>query len=95
MKLARLAEAAGMDAGDFGDAQVTGFAIDHRKVAPGTVFGAFQGTVVNGEDFIPAIADLSGVRAACSMPSSFSTDPPASSPTTPCGPLAWIVHFST
>ncbi len=34
--------------------QVTGFAIDHRKVAPGTVFGAFQGGTVNGEDFIPA-----------------------------------------
>ena len=38
--------------GGDGDAQVTGFAIDHRKVAPGTVFGAFQGTVVNGEDYI-------------------------------------------
>ncbi len=36
------------------DAAVTGFAIDHRKVAPGTVFGAFQGAAVNGEDFIPA-----------------------------------------
>src|SRR3546814_17353021 len=35
-------------------ATVTGFAIDHRKVAPGTVFGAFQGTRVNGEDFISA-----------------------------------------
>lgn len=34
------------------DAVVTGFAIDHRKVAPGTVFGAFQGARVNGEDFI-------------------------------------------
>lgn len=34
-------------------ANVTGFAIDHRKVAPGTIFGAFQGTQVNGEDFIP------------------------------------------
>lgn len=34
-------------------AKVTGFAIDHRKVAPGTIFGAFQGAVVNGEDFIP------------------------------------------
>ena len=33
---------------------VTGFAIDHRKVAPGTVFGAFEGTRVNGEDYIPA-----------------------------------------
>jgi UDP-N-acetylmuramoyl-L-alanyl-D-glutamate--2,6-diaminopimelate ligase len=35
-------------------AEVTGFAIDHRKVAPGTIFGAFQGARFNGEDFIPA-----------------------------------------
>ncbi|TGX55583.1 UDP-N-acetylmuramoyl-L-alanyl-D-glutamate--2,6-diaminopimelate ligase [Sphingomonas gei] len=35
-------------------AVVTGFAIDHRKVAPGTIFGAFEGARVNGEDFIPA-----------------------------------------
>ncbi len=35
------------------DSPVTGFAIDHRKVAKGTVFGAFRGTVFNGEDFIP------------------------------------------
>ncbi|WP_300972820.1 UDP-N-acetylmuramoyl-L-alanyl-D-glutamate--2,6-diaminopimelate ligase [Sphingomonas sp. LHG3406-1] len=34
-------------------AEVTGFAIDHRKVAPGTVFGAFRGSARNGEDFIP------------------------------------------
>ena len=33
---------------------IRGFAIDHRKVAPGVVFGAFQGAVVNGEDFIAA-----------------------------------------
>ncbi|NJC08292.1 UDP-N-acetylmuramoyl-L-alanyl-D-glutamate--2,6-diaminopimelate ligase [Polymorphobacter fuscus] len=33
---------------------MTGFALDHRKVAPGTVFGAFRGARVNGEDFIPA-----------------------------------------
>ena len=46
----RLADLAGIG----GDSQVTGFAIDHRKVAPGTVFGAFRGTVFNGEDFIPA-----------------------------------------
>jgi UDP-N-acetylmuramoyl-L-alanyl-D-glutamate--2,6-diaminopimelate ligase len=32
---------------------VTGFAIDHRKVAPGTIFGAFEGAKFNGEDFIP------------------------------------------
>tara|TARA_R110000782_G_scaffold167129_5_gene259188 strand:+ start:39447 stop:40880 length:1434 start_codon:yes stop_codon:yes gene_type:complete len=35
-----------------GGRPVTGFAIDHRKVAPGTIFGAFQGARVNGEDFI-------------------------------------------
>jgi len=34
-------------------ARVTGFAIDHRKVAPGTVFGAFQGARFDGEGFIP------------------------------------------
>ncbi|MGH6785962.1 MAG: UDP-N-acetylmuramoyl-L-alanyl-D-glutamate--2,6-diaminopimelate ligase [Novosphingobium sp.] len=48
-------------------AQVTGFAIDHRKVAPGTVFGAFQGAVVNGEDFIPA-AVASGAIAVVARP---------------------------
>ena len=38
------------------DSEVTGFAIDHRKVAAGSVFGAFRGAVFNGEDFIgPAI----------------------------------------
>ena len=36
------------------DAIVTGFAIDHRKVAPGTIFGAFRGARVNGEDYIGA-----------------------------------------
>jgi UDP-N-acetylmuramoyl-L-alanyl-D-glutamate--2,6-diaminopimelate ligase len=40
------------------NARVTGFAIDSRKVAPGTVFGAFPGTRFNGEDFIAqAVAD--------------------------------------
>jgi UDP-N-acetylmuramoyl-L-alanyl-D-glutamate--2,6-diaminopimelate ligase len=42
-------------------AGVTGFAIDHRKVAPGTVFGAFQGTRVNGEDFIPAAIEAGAI----------------------------------
>ena len=32
---------------------VTGVAIDHRRVAPGNVFGAFQGARVDGEDYIP------------------------------------------
>lgn len=34
------------------DSEVTGFAIDNRKVARGSVFGAFRGAVFNGEDFI-------------------------------------------
>jgi UDP-N-acetylmuramoyl-L-alanyl-D-glutamate--2,6-diaminopimelate ligase len=54
VKLGVLAQRAGMAVPGGSDAQVTGFAIDHRKVAPGTVFGAFVGTQVNGEDFIPA-----------------------------------------
>ena len=39
-------------AGIASDSEVTGFALDHRKVAPGNVFGAFRGTRFNGEDFI-------------------------------------------
>jgi UDP-N-acetylmuramoyl-L-alanyl-D-glutamate--2,6-diaminopimelate ligase len=35
------------------DSELTGFAIDHRKVARGSIFGAFKGAVFNGEDFIP------------------------------------------
>ncbi|MGQ0590354.1 MAG: UDP-N-acetylmuramoyl-L-alanyl-D-glutamate--2,6-diaminopimelate ligase [Sphingosinicella sp.] len=46
---------------------VTGFAIDHRKVAPGTVFGAFAGTRFNGEDFI-ADAVRSGAIAVVARP---------------------------
>ena len=34
------------------DSEVTGFALDHRKVAPGNIFGAFRGARFNGEDFI-------------------------------------------
>jgi UDP-N-acetylmuramoyl-L-alanyl-D-glutamate--2,6-diaminopimelate ligase len=46
---------------------VTGFAIDHRKVAPGTVFGAFRGAVFNGEDFIDE-AIAGGAVAIVSRP---------------------------
>ncbi|WP_066651177.1 MULTISPECIES: UDP-N-acetylmuramoyl-L-alanyl-D-glutamate--2,6-diaminopimelate ligase [Sphingomonas] len=46
---------------------VTGFAIDHRKVAPGTVFGAFRGMRVNGEDFIDA-AIAGGAIAVIARP---------------------------
>jgi UDP-N-acetylmuramoyl-L-alanyl-D-glutamate--2,6-diaminopimelate ligase len=48
-------------------ATVTGFAIDHRKVAPGTIFGAFEGAQVNGEDFIPA-AIAGGAIAVVARP---------------------------
>jgi len=58
MKLSALAEAAGRSSavhlGAWSGETVTGFAIDHRKAAPGTVFGAFRGARFNGEDFIPA-----------------------------------------
>lgn len=67
MKLAALVSAAGLDAGGAAEAEVTGFAIDHRKVAPGNVFGAFQGTAVNGEDFIPA-AVAGGAVAVVARP---------------------------
>jgi len=39
-------------AGIASDSKVTGFALDHRKVAPGNIFGAFRGSRFNGEDFI-------------------------------------------
>lgn len=66
MKLGAILEAAGF-AGENGDANVTGFAIDHRKVAPGTIFGAFPGTRFNGEDFI-ADAVKAGAVAVVARP---------------------------
>jgi len=44
----RLRALAGVD----DDSEVTGFAIDHRKVTAGSIFGAFEGAVFDGEDFI-------------------------------------------
>ncbi|WP_324074650.1 MAG: UDP-N-acetylmuramoyl-L-alanyl-D-glutamate--2,6-diaminopimelate ligase [Erythrobacter sp.] len=63
MRLDELLAKAGLTAagGDAGDAAITGFAIDHRKVAPGTVFGAFAGARFNGEDFIPAAIEAGAV----------------------------------
>jgi len=61
MNLAALAAAAGLPLVEGGDVPVTGFAIDNRKVAPGTVFGAFQGARVNGEDFIPAAIEAGAI----------------------------------
>ena len=55
------------NAGKAGDEIVTGFALDHRKVAPGTIFGAFQGARVNGEDYIEA-AIAAGANAIVARP---------------------------
>jgi len=64
MKLgALIGEAAGSAADD----TVTGCAIDHRKVAPGTVFGAFKGLARNGEDYI-AGAVAAGAVAVVARP---------------------------
>ena len=67
MKLGALAAQAEIALPAGADAQVTGFAIDNRKVAPGTVFGAFQGLQVNGEQFIPA-AITAGAVAVVARP---------------------------
>jgi UDP-N-acetylmuramoyl-L-alanyl-D-glutamate--2,6-diaminopimelate ligase len=50
----RLRDLAGIvsDSEGTADTDVTGFALDHRQVAPGNVFGAFKGSRFNGEDFV-------------------------------------------
>lgn len=67
MRLEQLAAASGRTMTCDGTATVTGFAIDHRKVAPGNIFGAFPGTRVNGENFIPA-AIAAGAIAIVARP---------------------------
>jgi len=74
MKLGEAARAAGIAlapgqllGANPADLPLTGFAIDHRKVAPGNVFGAFPGNVVNGEDFIAA-AIAAGAVAVVARP---------------------------
>ena len=59
----RLCELADIDS----DSEVTGFALDHRKVARGSVFGAFAGGTFNGEDFI-ADAVERGAAAVVARP---------------------------
>jgi UDP-N-acetylmuramoyl-L-alanyl-D-glutamate--2,6-diaminopimelate ligase len=49
------------------DQPISGFAIDNRKVANGTVFGAFQGAKFNGENFIQD-AISSGAIAVVARP---------------------------
>lgn len=67
MKLADLASSAGLVLDEAVLDDVTGFAIDHRKIAPGTVFGAFRGARFNAEDFVPD-AIQSGAVAVVTRP---------------------------
>lgn len=67
MRLGHLASLAGMEVATRADETVTGFAIDNRKVAPGTVFGAFAGERFDGEEFIPA-AVAAGAVAVVARP---------------------------
>ena len=68
MKLAALLAAARLPVPAMGgDTAVTGLAIDHRKLAPGGIFGAFAGLQVNGEAFIPA-AVAAGAIAVVARP---------------------------
>ncbi|HEY0271244.1 MAG TPA: UDP-N-acetylmuramoyl-L-alanyl-D-glutamate--2,6-diaminopimelate ligase [Sphingomonas sp.] len=55
-------------------ARVTGCAIDHRKVAPGTIFGAFRGLAHNGEDFIPGAVEA-GAIAVVARPEAYVPAP--------------------
>ncbi|WP_260482510.1 UDP-N-acetylmuramoyl-L-alanyl-D-glutamate--2,6-diaminopimelate ligase [Sphingomicrobium flavum] len=43
------------------ESHVTGFAIDHRKVVEGNIFGAFKGAKFNGEDFITEAVERGAV----------------------------------
>lgn len=61
MKLSSLLQRAGLERGEASDATITGFAIDHRKIAPGTVFGAFRGAQFNAEDVIPDAIEAGAV----------------------------------
>lgn len=53
----RLSDLAGIDS----EAVVTGFAIDHRNVTRGNVFGAFRGERFDGENFIAQAVALGAV----------------------------------
>jgi len=62
------------------DSEVTGFAIDHRKVVPGSVFGAFKGAVFNGEDFIGQAVDRGAVAVVARPEAAFGRVPLLSDP---------------
>ncbi len=57
------------------DSEVTGFAIDHRKVERGSVFGAFEGALFNGEDFVSQAVER-GAVAVVARPEAHVSDVP-------------------
>ena len=71
-----LRDLAGVDS----DSEVTGFAIDHRKVAPGSIFGAFKGAVFNGEDFIDQAVERGAVAVVARPEAPVPTVPLLSDP---------------
>lgn len=62
------------------DSEVTGFAIDHRKVVAGSVFGAFKGAVFNGEDFIDQAVDRGAIAVVARPEASVERVPLVSDP---------------
>ena len=62
------------------DSEVTGFAIDHRKVAAGSIFGAFKGAVFNGEDFIDQAVDRGAIAVVARPEASVERVPLVSDP---------------
>jgi len=62
------------------DSEVTGFAIDHRKVAQGSVFGAFKGAIFNGEDFIGQAVERGAVAVVARSDAPSSDVPLLSDP---------------
>ena len=68
-----LRDLAGVDS----DFEVIGFAIDHRKVTTGSVFGAFNGAVFNGEDFIRQAVER-GAVAVVARPEAMAARVPIS-----------------
>ncbi|HUQ12785.1 MAG TPA: UDP-N-acetylmuramoyl-L-alanyl-D-glutamate--2,6-diaminopimelate ligase [Novosphingobium sp.] len=63
------------------DSEVTGFAIDHRKVARGSVFGAFQGAVSNGEEFVGQAVDRGAVAVVARPEAAVERVPHLADPT--------------
>jgi UDP-N-acetylmuramoyl-L-alanyl-D-glutamate--2,6-diaminopimelate ligase len=66
-----LRDLAGVDS----DSEVTSFAIDHRKVVRGSIFGAFKGAVFNGEDFIDQAVERGAVAVVAGPEAPVQTVP--------------------